>query len=109
MTASNCRTNCRKPTQMRKFATLPLKREPLTQCDKGAALDRRVSVAAATVTGASLSYAPEPSLGRSRSRLAAAGRTLGMVSASVVALAVAAFAWPIIVSCVSNRMGVNRG
>jgi hypothetical protein len=36
-------------------------------------------------------------------------RTLGMVTASVVTLAVAAFAWPIIVSCVSNRMGVNRG
>jgi hypothetical protein len=32
-----------------------------------------------------------------------------MVAASVVTLAVAAFAWPIVVSCVSNRLGTNRG
>jgi hypothetical protein len=36
-------------------------------------------------------------------------RTLGMVTASIVTVMVMAFAWPIVVSCVSNRLGTNRG
>ena len=57
MTAINCRTNCRRPTQKRKFATVPLKREPLTQRPLRGALNRRGSVADATVSGLRFGYA----------------------------------------------------
>jgi hypothetical protein len=57
MTAPNLRTLRRKPTQMRKFATVPLIREPLTQRLWDAALNRRASVAGTTVSGLRFGYA----------------------------------------------------
>ena len=58
MTLRDLRTTVARPTQMRQFATVPLNREPLTQRFVGAARNRRVSVAAASVSGVSLGLHP---------------------------------------------------
>jgi hypothetical protein len=72
MNPFNLRTLRRKPTQKRKFATVPLKREPLTQRFCEAALNRRGSVADATVSGLRFSYALNRRLPAPRSVGAAA-------------------------------------
>jgi hypothetical protein len=63
MTIFECRTVRRRPTHLRKFASVPLKREPLTQRLLSSALNRRRSVAAATVRLLRLGYAAQPPLG----------------------------------------------
>ena len=64
MTFSDLRTTYAQLTQMRKFATVPLKREPLTQRLWGVALDCRRTVAAASVWVLRLGYAPDVTPGR---------------------------------------------
>jgi hypothetical protein len=58
--------DCRTTVAARKFATVPLIREPLSHRFGWCALDRRGSIAAATASGLRFGYAPEPSLGRSQ-------------------------------------------
>ena len=64
MTRNNRRITVARPTQMRKFATVPLKREPLTQRFSSACATVAVTVAAASVGALRLEgYALDMTLG----------------------------------------------
>lgn len=64
MTVADFRATVARPTQKRKFATVPLKREPLTHGALTVALNRRGTNAAASVGMLRLEgYAPDMTLG----------------------------------------------